>query len=413
MQVKNHIKNIIVFSLSGFFFALISIECKCRYFRPSIPETSPETSSEISGYTKPNETNGASAQTNSETSTDTNATTDTPQENTANTPLSCSPESHFTKQGLPNRIMSYIIKNDQLILDSLFEPGPQSGYDANLWRSVHNNFDNHKKIFNLFAKIISAEFREGIKYFCISDSTYPALEKNIEVASIGLTTETSLESFSLNVRYNLDKYICHYQSDNQGLGYPIPIYTLIHEFGHYLTLNKEQRYLKDNQFLPKKSSILYQMSLLLGSIYKKKFDKHMKDTVDTLNTIREKINKCKNADEACLLEDQYKKKHTLYQEKQNSFNKAFLNKENKENKEFVTDYAMTSIEEDAAETFAHFVLTNEKPKRNVDLASDKILLFYDDPKMVAIRESIRNNLKKLGIHGHMSFEEADVIFDYM
>jgi len=58
--------------------------------------------------------------------------------------------------------------------------------------------------------------------------------------------------------------------------------------------------------------------------------------------------------------------------------------------QFVTDYAATNPEEDMAETWAFFVL-GPKPAGDT-IAGKKILFFYQYPELVQLREEILNNL---------------------
>ncbi|HWL02480.1 MAG TPA: hypothetical protein VNQ52_08935 [Microbacteriaceae bacterium] len=56
---------------------------------------------------------------------------------------------------------------------------------------------------------------------------------------------------------------------------------------------------------------------------------------------------------------------------------------------FLTVYAATNIVEDAAETFAEFVI-RDRPSPKSGTWARKILFFWDDPEYVAIRAHIRN-----------------------
>jgi hypothetical protein len=58
--------------------------------------------------------------------------------------------------------------------------------------------------------------------------------------------------------------------------------------------------------------------------------------------------------------------------------------------QFVSDYAVTSPEEDIAETFMYFIFT-PKPS-GASIAEQKRLFFYDYPEMVALRERLLQNL---------------------
>lgn len=57
--------------------------------------------------------------------------------------------------------------------------------------------------------------------------------------------------------------------------------------------------------------------------------------------------------------------------------------------DFVTSYAAMNVVEDAAETFAEFVI-RDRPSPASGLWARKILFFWDDPTYVAIREHIRS-----------------------
>jgi hypothetical protein len=58
--------------------------------------------------------------------------------------------------------------------------------------------------------------------------------------------------------------------------------------------------------------------------------------------------------------------------------------------QFVTDYAATGPEEDIAESWMYFVMS-DKPAGNTT-AEQKILFFYDYPELVQLRESMLNGL---------------------
>jgi hypothetical protein len=58
--------------------------------------------------------------------------------------------------------------------------------------------------------------------------------------------------------------------------------------------------------------------------------------------------------------------------------------------QFVSEYAVTSPEEDIAETWARFVLGNKPGGR--DIASQKVLFFYDFPELVDLRARIANGI---------------------
>jgi len=61
--------------------------------------------------------------------------------------------------------------------------------------------------------------------------------------------------------------------------------------------------------------------------------------------------------------------------------------------EFLTEYAATDPTEDIAESFAHFVLF-DMPDQAETIAEEKIVFFYDFPKLVSLRNTLRHNIEQ-------------------
>ncbi|MCY6372243.1 putative zinc-binding metallopeptidase [Clostridium ganghwense] len=139
--------------------------------------------------------------------------------------------------------------------------------------------------------------------------------------------------------------------------------TIIHEFGHVLTLNNEQvipehkekssTYTTD-EGTTKKNAYL--------NLFYKKFWANIYDDY-------KKLNKAENNEE------------------DGQPNLAFYEKYSNQ---FVSGYASTNPEEDIAESFRTFV-TENKPQGKT-IAEKKMLFFYDFPELVKIRKEIRKNL---------------------
>ncbi|AXI24444.1 hypothetical protein CE557_643 [Cardinium endosymbiont of Sogatella furcifera] len=270
-----------------------------------------------------------------------------------------SAHNHLTgDDAIVHPIVSYDVKNDQLSRYYLFKPTPASGLDHALWEEENHNKASHQKLFNWFAKIIPQQYREGIKYFAIIDPRQSNAEE-VVCAAIGPQSQASIEPFCLYMAFDLEGYrdLPYLLSDNS-LSCNWLVYILLHEFGHYLTMNEAQQALIEGAFVPKKNSICEQ--IWFRPAYKK-------------------LATCSN-------------EVALARCKEELFKQG----------EFITEYAANSCLEDAAETFAYFVLTDERPQPGVSGAKDKILLFYENEQMVNIREDIRENLKKLGIAPRVS-----------
>ncbi len=119
-------------------------------------------------------------------------------------------------------------------------------------------------------------------------------------------------------------------------------HTIIHEYGHIVTLNADQ----------------IDMRLERG------------DSCPTFEL-----------DEGCSEDDSY-----VF-----AFYEAFYEgDENEEDDAFVTDYASENIAEDMAESFTYFILRNRPDGETV--AQEKILFFYDYDELVDLRDDIRGNM---------------------
>ncbi|MBD1372628.1 hypothetical protein IC620_09705 [Hazenella sp. IB182357] len=166
-----------------------------------------------------------------------------------------------------------------------------------------------------------------------------------------------------NMRVELGVNIKHNQDQKQLTT------TLVHEFGHILTLNQEQftedRYTSDQQELecpayfdewsdcPNQESYLY-------SFYNKFWKK---------------------------IETEWKKKKIETSEARQT---AFYNKYRSQ---FVSEYATTSPVEDIAESFQYFIFS-PKPTNLSSIKSQKIAFFYEYPELVAIRADVLARVEK-------------------
>jgi hypothetical protein len=155
-------------------------------------------------------------------------------------------------------------------------------------------------------------------------------------------------------------------------------FTLVHEFGHLLTLNP-------NQLTPSQAIF---------------------DNPDSDSVYEKEEQACPNyfPGEGCSHKDSYINQFfnrfwdKIYDEwlvidaieDQDTYDERFDRFYQKYEDQFVTDYAPTSPAEDIAESWAYFIL---KPKPgNHTLANQKVLFFYEFPELVKLREQIARNL---------------------
>lgn len=144
-------------------------------------------------------------------------------------------------------------------------------------------------------------------------------------------------------------------------------HTLIHEFGHLLTLNIEQ-------IKPKKTG---------------KFEFGNYETYEGYSLKKSYLNRFVNSfwNEG-MLDEWYKIDNIESEEdRQEMLYEFYLDHQD----EFVTDYAAENPEEDIAESWTFFILS-DKPLGN-SIKEEKILFFYQFPELIKYRESIRKNVK--------------------
>ncbi|WP_418650473.1 hypothetical protein [Tenacibaculum aestuariivivum] len=150
------------------------------------------------------------------------------------------------------------------------------------------------------------------------------------------------------------------------------IYTMVHEFGHLLTLNK-------TQIRPTTKRVQGEGQLYLtleGEAYKKSY----------LNIFVNLFWKGALLDSWDVIQRDY-----CYTEA-NCVEKLYDLYQNNSS-EFLTDYAAESPEEDIVESWTAFVL-RPKIKKPRTIAHKKRNFFYQFPELVAYRKTIRQNTRK-------------------
>jgi hypothetical protein len=204
-----------------------------------------------------------------------------------------------------------------------------------------NNVNRHQELWTLTKDVVPQSNRHFMNEFMIYNGEV--------TGSAGYVFETNqdLSTWQMGLAINY--------ADNQNE----LIYTIIHEFGHILTLNNTQV----------DSSI---NSGACGEYF----------TGEGCSKNTSFINKLYNLGWADIWSE--------YQQAQNS--QAALQAFYQRNQDrFVTNYAATNPGEDVAEVFATFVTMAEKPAGNT-IAERKILLMYEESELVALRGYVRNNL---------------------
>jgi hypothetical protein len=155
-------------------------------------------------------------------------------------------------------------------------------------------------------------------------------------------------------------------------------FTLIHEFGHLLTLNEDQVSPSMAVFNnPHDPAVRSQEAAMCQSFFPNegcsKRDSYINQFYQQFWS--DKYNEWYEVE---TIQDEY-----LYYTRLNEFYEKYQD-------QFVTEYAPTNPGEDIAETWAYFVLT-PKPQGST-IAEQKVLFFYGYPELVELRQEIITNL---------------------
>ena len=151
-------------------------------------------------------------------------------------------------------------------------------------------------------------------------------------------------------------------------------YTLIHEYGHLLTLNENQLDISEDVFYNPDDDDIYSAA------------------EESCATYFPGEGCAKSSSYIYLFYDEFwsgiydEWSETQYIEDDDAYYEALDNFYYKYEDQFVTDYAATNVGEDIAESWTFFVIS-EKPSGST-IAEQKILFFYQFPELVALREEI-------------------------
>jgi len=260
-------------------------------------------------------------------------------------------------------IIDYDVKGDKI---TEFFRHPVSKV-MQIWQ---DDSDKHKETWHIFTKIIPTQYRSDISYFSLGTDGvrgfYAFVDRDFD--------DHTKWYFAIDLK---DTYPAG-QLDDTTLKYSI-----IHEFGHVLTVDSTQVDIDDELLSPYLSE--YQFEKLFEQKEKKCQPRYM--TYDGCTKKQSYINlffqefwsqdysEVKSINEIEDDDEYYDKSEEFYNEHKD---------------EFVTFYSTSDPDEDMAESWIAFVL-KDKPEPKT-IADKKILFFYDYPEFVKLREFIRNRL---------------------
>lgn len=251
-------------------------------------------------------------------------------------------------------LVTYEIEGDEIA-------NPERGKIISSLKSYQTDTKAQRQLWDYFAAIIPPEQRNFLTHYLV----FTDGEDNV-LASVA-QSQDSAEEWDLSVDI-VDT------NDPKDL-----TFTLVHEFGHLLTLNP-------NQVPPSKAIF---------------------NDPENESAYNKAKKACKNyfPGEGCAEENSYINQffnqfwdNRLYEEwlkvdgteDPDAFDTKLERFYKKYKDRFVSDYAPTSPEEDIAESWSFFVL---KPKPGgKTIANKKVLFFYEFPELVRLREQIAHNL---------------------
>jgi hypothetical protein len=251
-------------------------------------------------------------------------------------------------------LVTYTVQGD-LIENPVDKPNLPKNF-----REYQNDRTAQEKIWNYFAAIIPPENRKFLtEYIIFTDG------KDNLLASVEQSRHSPSE-WALSVDI-MDA------SNPQDL-----TFTLVHEYGHLLTLNPSQVVPSQPIFDNPESDSVYQKEVAACQAYFPGEGCSHKDSYINLFFDRfwpkiypewERLDYIEDEDEYYYALEKFYEK---YQD------------------QFVTDYAPTDPAEDIAESFSFFIL---KPKPTGDtIADQKVLFFYDFPELVQLRDQMGRRL---------------------
>ncbi len=251
-------------------------------------------------------------------------------------------------------LVTYPVNGDQLGNPQFSDQAPPG------LSSLEHDTQSQERIWSYFAAIIPADQRAEVDSYIVATDGRGGMLASVEAFS------GPSQDWALVV-------------DPADAGRPRDLtFTLLHEFGHLLTLNSSQvqpdqavlQNPNDLQVYDREAASCPQYFASVGCSKPNSYINQFFNTFwTTIYAQWSPVNAAKDQSNYLYLLARFYRQHAA---------------------QFVTPYAATSPEEDMAETWAAFVL---KPKPAGDtIAGRKVLFYYSFPELVALRDQILSNL---------------------
>jgi hypothetical protein len=268
-------------------------------------------------------------------------------------------KSHHASDDEEIILVTYTVSGDELLYPEINSDVPAR------WRSWQENTEAHYNLWRYYAALIPVEQRAYLNEFIIYTD---GKDEGLAAVSQSLTDPT---------RWDLMVDIVDAEEPQE------LTFTLIHEFGHLLTLNADQVEPNWQVFNnPDDPDIFYEESLSCPNYF---VYEGCTNPNSYMNLFFEQFwaEIYSEWEEIDLEEDEDR-----YYERLDEFYYTYED-------QFVTDYAATNPEEDIAEAFSYFILT--APPAGNTIAGQKVLFFYQFPELVQLRQQIA-----IGLCGQVS-----------
>lgn len=250
-------------------------------------------------------------------------------------------------------LVTYVVSGNE-ITDPYYEDVQMDLQDE------QNDIAKHQEIWDYFSALIPFEYRQHLAEFSVmtdgQDSVLAAVAQTYD--------DPALWSLEVDIADSDDYYYFSY--------------TLVHEYAHLLTLGPDQVPPSEAIFNNPEDDNIYLSEVSACPNYFPGEGCANSDSYINAFYYKFWVNIIDEWNDINLEEDDdiyYERLDQLYYDHQD---------------EFVTDYAVTHLAEDIAESFSFFVFSSQPAGDTV--AEQKILFFYQYPELVELRTNILSNL---------------------
>lgn len=255
------------------------------------------------------------------------------------------------------------------VRDNAFELKEEPNVAFNLL-SLQQDTEKHELVWNIFIDLIPEQHTSSInEYIVFTDGVeenFAFVERDFSRPSMWVIGFDIVDMF-----------------DSDTLDENETITTIIHEFGHILTLSNSQMTIESDLLDPDDDNFATTFAIKSDECFPRYFPG---DGCAFENSYIDDFYQQFWSDIYYEWDDlQYIEDDAEYYQKSDEFYKKYSDR-------FLNDYASTSLDEDIAESWTSFIL-EDKPVYENTMAQEKIRFFYDYPELVELRNEIKLKLE--------------------